>query len=137
MRIMALDVGDKRIGVALSDALGITAQGLETLENTDATFVNIKQLCGRHQVSKIVVGLPRNMNGTYGPRAEYSREYALKLQEVVGLPIDFEDERLTTAAAERLMISADLSRKKRRQVVDKMAATLILQSYMQRSGKNV
>lgn len=137
MRIMALDVGDKRIGVALSDALGITAQGLETLENNETTFTKIKQLCGLHQVSKIVVGLPRNMNGTYGPRAEYSREFALKLQEVVGLPIDFEDERLTTAAAERLMISADLSRKKRRQVVDKMAATLILQSYLQRSGKNV
>jgi len=129
-RIMALDAGDKRIGVAVSDPLGITAQGLKVLENSPQVFAEIAQLCKEYDVERVVVGLPKNMNNTLGPRADWSREFASKVADAVGLPVDMEDERLTTVAAERVMLDADLSRGKRRKVVDKMAAVLILQNYL-------
>lgn len=129
-RIMALDTGDKRIGVALSDPLGITAQGLKVLENTPVVFDEIAKICHEYDVERIVIGMPRNMNNTLGPRAEWTQQFAEKVGETTGLPIDFEDERLTTAEVTRMMVDADISRGKRRKVVDKMAAVLILQNYL-------
>lgn len=129
-RIMALDAGDKRIGVAISDPLGITAQGLTVLENSPQVFSKIKEICQEYNVGQIVVGLPKNMNNTLGPRADWSQEFARRVAATTGLPVDMEDERLTTAAATRVMLDADLSRGKRRKVVDKMAAVLILQNYL-------
>lgn len=129
-RIMALDAGDKRIGVAISDPLGITAQGLKVLANSPDVYTEIAKICQEYQVEKIVVGLPKNMNNTLGPRAEWSMDFAAKVGQVTGLPVEMEDERLTTAAATRVMLDADMSRSKRRKVVDKMAAVLILQNYL-------
>lgn len=136
MRIMALDVGEKRIGVALSDPLGITAQGLTVLENSKDVMEKITDLCRRHQVGQLVVGLPRNMDNTLGPSAAAATAFSQKVAAATGLPVWLEDERLTTAAAERVMLAADASRRQRRQAVDKMAAVLILQSFLQRGGKN-
>lgn len=129
-RIMALDAGDKHIGVALSDPLGITAQGLTVLENSPELFSKIKEICQEYDVGQIVVGLPKNMDNTLGPRADWSQEFARRVAEETGLPVEMEDERLTTAAATRVMLDADLSRGKRRKVVDKMAAVLILQNFL-------
>lgn len=129
-RIMALDVGDKRIGVALSDPLGITAQGLKVMENSPVVLDDIANLCQEYDVHLIVVGLPRNMNNTLGPRAEICQDFARKVAVVTGLQVELEDERLTTAAVNRMLIDADLSRGKRRKVVDKMAAVLILQNFL-------
>lgn len=129
-RIMALDAGDKRIGVALSDPLGITAQGLKVLENSQTVFDEIAQICNEYDVGQIVVGLPKNMNNSLGPRAELAMDFAENLRQKTGLPVDLEDERLTTVAANRVMLEADLSRSKRKKVVDKMAAVLILQNYL-------
>ncbi|QQK75689.1 Holliday junction resolvase RuvX [Salicibibacter cibarius] len=137
MKILGLDVGDKRIGVAVSDALGLTAQGLETIavEGYEATVAKIVQIASDHDVEKIVVGLPKNMNGTLGPRAEKSQQFAASLEKNVAFPVQFWDERLTTKAAERTLISADVSRKKRKKVVDKLAAVLILQGYLDHAGR--
>ncbi|MDX5476270.1 MAG: Holliday junction resolvase RuvX [Bacillaceae bacterium] len=134
MRIMGLDVGSKTVGVAVSDELGWTAQGVETIKIDEATnnlgFKRLKQIIAEYQVEKIVVGLPKNMNGTIGPRGEASRDYAEKLQEKTKLPVVFWDERLSTVAAERTLLSADVSRAKRKKVIDKMAAVFILQGFL-------
>ncbi|WP_181444609.1 Holliday junction resolvase RuvX [Bacillus sp. 03113] len=134
MRVMGLDVGSKTVGVAVSDALGWTAQGIETIKiNEDENefgFERIGILIKEHEVSKIVVGLPKNMNGSIGFRGEASQEYASKLEQLFGLPVVLWDERLTTMAAERLLLEADVSRKKRKKVIDKMAASIILQGYL-------
>lgn len=129
---MALDVGDKRVGVAVSDPLGVTAQGIETWNRASfqADAEHLGLLAGRYGVDRIVVGLPRNMNGTLGAQSEKVRRYALRIGEALSLPVVFCDERLTTAAAGRVLLMADVSRARRRKVVDKMAAVLILQSYM-------
>lgn len=134
MRIMGLDLGDKKIGVALSDPLGLTAQGLEVIVrrgSTDNVLKRMKEIAGEYGVEKVVVGLPRNMDGSAGPRAEKARAFGRMLAKELELPVDMWDERLTTAAAERLLIGADLSRARRKQVIDKMAAALILQSYLE------
>lgn len=132
MRIAGLDVGEKRIGVALSDELGLTAQGLEviTRRRPDDTFARLGEIVAQYGVQRWVVGLPRNMNGTYGPSAEMARTFAEALTERTQLPVEFWDERLTTAAAQRTLLEADVSRKKRKQVVDKIAAAYILQGYL-------
>jgi putative Holliday junction resolvase len=129
---MALDVGDRRIGVAVSDELGWTAQGVGVVErHRDGREIEeIERLVREREVSEIVVGLPRNMNGTIGPRGEICMAFADLLRGKLQLPVHLWDERLTTAAAERTLLEADVSRKKRRQVVDKLAATLILQHYL-------
>jgi putative Holliday junction resolvase len=133
MRILGLDVGDRTIGVAASDELGWTAQGLEVIRRT--TWVDdvkrLRELVQAYEVSLIVVGYPKNMNNSIGPRAEMAAEFAKKLSEELGLPTKLWDERLTTMEAERTLISADMSRAKRKKVIDKMAAVLILQNYMQ------
>jgi len=134
MRIMGLDVGSKTVGVAISDALGWTAQGIETVkineEAGDFGIERIKELVKEYAVTEFVVGFPKNMNNTVGPRGEASDNYKKLLEETFNLPVKLWDERLTTMAAERMLIEADVSRKKRKKVIDKMAAVMILQGYL-------
>jgi len=131
---MGLDVGSKTVGVALSDELGWTAQGLKTLkideEKQEFGFAEIGEIITEYGVSLVVVGFPKNMNGTIGPRGEASKQYAKEIEDRFSLPTVLWDERLTTMAAERILIKADVSRKKRKKVIDKMAAVIILQSYL-------
>lgn len=140
MRLMGLDVGSKTVGVAISDPLGWTAQGLEIIpiDEDNAVFglERVAQLVKQHQVSGFVLGLPKNMNNSEGPRVEASHHYGDLLTAQFGLPIDYQDERLTTVEASRMLVEeADTSRKKRKQVIDKLAAGLILQNYLDRHGK--
>lgn len=131
---MGLDVGTKTVGIAISDALGWTAQGIETLKVDEGAgqfgIERIQQLVKEYDVNGFVVGYPKNMNNTIGPRGEASEKYAELLKETFGLPVILWDERLTTMAAERVLIDADVSRKKRKTVIDKMAAIMILQGYL-------
>lgn len=132
MRILGLDVGDRRIGVALSDELGITAQGLCQLNRRGqrADLATLEELIATHKVQRIVVGMPRNMNGTYGPQAHKTEAFIQSLEQVSQLPCVRWDERLTTQQAERLLIAANQRRDKRKAVRDKIAAQLILQNYL-------
>ncbi|KAA9233571.1 MULTISPECIES: Holliday junction resolvase RuvX [Aerococcus] len=135
MRIMGLDVGSKTVGVAISDPFGWTAQGIETIkideEAGEFGFSRLRQLIEAYQVEKLVIGLPKNMNNTEGPRAEASRHYGDMAIELFDLPVFYQDERLTTQQSERFLIeAADVSRKKRKKVIDKLAAVLILQNYL-------
>lgn len=132
MRIMALDVGTKRIGVAMSDELFLTAQGGQTVYRSSpaADFENIKKAVEANGVGEIVVGLPINMNGTFGPKAKEVTEFIEALARVVSVPIKTWDERLTTAQANRALLEADTSRAKRKKSVDMLAAQIILQSYL-------
>lgn len=129
-RIMGVDIGEKRIGIAASDLLGITAQGIETYtrkDDNDAKYIadKAKEL----GANTIVAGLPLNMNGSEGPAAEKARAFMNEVASF-GLDVVFQDERLTTVSAERTLLEADMSRKKRRQVVDKLAAVYILRAYL-------
>lgn len=138
MRIMGLDVGSKTVGVAISDPLGFTAQGLEIIpideEKGEFGLQRLTELVEQYKVDKFVVGLPKNMNNTSGPRVEASQTYGNLLMEQFKLPVDYQDERLTTVAAERMLIEqADISRGKRKKVIDKLAAQLILQNYLDRT----
>ena len=132
MRTMGLDYGDKTIGVAVSDLLGLTAQGIEVIRRASPQhdLDHLRRLIGEYEVTEIVVGLPKNMNGSTGPRGELCQEFAAQLTETFNLPVRLWDERLTTVSATRTLLEADVSRKKRKQVVDKIAAVLILQGYM-------
>lgn len=134
MRIMALDVGSRTIGIACSDALLMTAQGIETIRRTslENDFKRLSELITEYEVHELVVGMPKNMNGTKGERAEKTEEFVEKMKGVIDLPITFWDERLSTVMAERQLIAADVSRKKRKDVIDKMAAVVILQGYLDR-----
>ena len=137
MRIMGLDVGSKTVGVAISDPLGFTAQGLEIIqideEKGEFGFDRLSELVKEYRVDRFVVGLPKNMNNTSGPRVEASQAYGKRLEELFNLPVEYQDERLTTVAAERMLIEqADISRNKRKKVIDKLAAQLILQNYLDR-----
>lgn len=132
MRVMGLDYGDRRIGVAVSDAFGWTAQGLTVVETRrdGGELDKLVEIAKENEVSEVVVGLPKNMNGSIGPRGEVCMAFAQQLKERLQLPVHLWDERLTTVAAERTLKEAEISLKKRKQVVDKMAATLILQNYL-------
>jgi putative Holliday junction resolvase len=134
---MGLDYGDRNIGVAVSDAFRWTAQGLTVVERRrDGGEVDVLAgLVSEHEVSEIVVGLPKNMNGSVGPRGEISIAFAEQLGQKLGIPVHLWDERLTTVAAERTLLEADVSRRKRKQVIDKMAATLILQNFLDSKTK--
>lgn len=139
MSIFGLDVGSKTVGVAVSDPMGWTAQGLEIIRiNEDEEEFGIermKELVLKHKPTGFLLGLPKNMNNTIGPRAEAAQAYGKLLEDTFHLPIDFQDERLTTVEAERMLIEeADTSRVKRKQVIDKLAASLILQNYLDRKG---
>jgi putative Holliday junction resolvase len=142
VRILALDVGRKRIGIAVSDPLGITAQGLEVLErkNWDKDLARLQEIARPYEVQEILVGLPRHMDGRLGEQAEEILALARALGEALGAKVATWDERLSTVEAERVLIAADLSRTRRRRVVDQVAATLILQAYLdshQRSNKEL
>lgn len=132
-RVLGLDVGSKRIGLAVSDPLGITAQGLETLQrqNKRLDFEHLAKIIEQQQVVQIVVGYPLRMSGEEGVQAEKMQHFAQELQERFGLPVHLWDERLTTAEANRLLRETDMSIRRRGQVVDQMAAVLILQSWME------
>ena len=134
MRIMALDVGSRTIGIACSDALLMTAQGIETIRRTslENDFNRLRELISEYEVHELVVGMPKNMNGTKGDRAKKTEEFVEKMKVVIDLPVTFWDERLSTVMAERQLIAADVSRKKRKGVIDKMAAVVILQGYLDR-----
>ena len=138
MRIMGLDVGSKTVGVAISDPLGFTAQGLEIIqideEKEQFGFERLTELVEQYKVDKFVLGLPKNMNNTSGPRVEASKDYGEKIAQLFQIPVEYQDERLTTVAAERMLIEqADVSRSKRKKVIDKLAAQLILQNYLDRN----
>ena len=135
MRIMGLDFGSKTAGVAVSDPLFITAQGVEIIRRKEEnklrqTLARIEELIGEYEVGEIVLGLPKNMNDTLGVRAELSLEFKEKLERRTGLPVTMWDERLTTVAADRTMMEAGIRREHRKDYVDQIAASLILQGYL-------
>ena len=136
IRILGLDLGEKRIGVALSDALGLTAQGLTVIQRQghQLDLDKVKALAKKYEVQEIVIGLPRHMDGRLGEGAAEVLLWVRELQDCLGLPVHTVDERLTTLQAERVLLEADVSRRKRRQVIDKMAAGLILQAYLDSRG---
>ncbi len=131
-RTLALDVGDKTIGVAASDLMGWTAQGVETIRRIGIKkdLQRLEEIIKEYEVNKIVVGLPKNMNGTIGPQGEKVLEFVERLKKRFQAEVLLWDERLTTVSAERTLIEADVSRKKRKEVIDKMAAVYILQGYL-------
>ncbi|MCS7462640.1 Holliday junction resolvase RuvX [Paenibacillus doosanensis] len=136
-RLMGLDYGDKTIGIAVSDELGWTAQGVETIRRStgERDLARIRELIAQYDVRELVVGLPKNMNNTIGPRGELCIAFADALRSALQMPVHMYDERLTTASAQRTLLEADVSRKKRKLVIDKMAAALILQGYMDSNKK--
>ena len=141
MRIMGLDFGSKTVGVAISDPLLITAQGIEIIRRKEEnklrrTLARIEELIVEYEVSEIVLGLPKNMNDTIGDRAELSMEFQEKLERRTGLPVTLWDERLTTVAADKAMMEAGIRRERRKEYVDKIAAVFILQGYLDyRAGR--
>ncbi|WAC08361.1 MAG: Holliday junction resolvase RuvX [Thermodesulfobacteriota bacterium] len=137
MRFLGLDIGSKRIGLALSDELGITAQGLPTLTRTtpENDIRKLLKIAGQHKVEKIVIGLPKNMNGTLGKSAEQVLTFIQRMKEKTAIPVDVWDERLSTVAVNRTLLSANVSRRRRKEVVDKLAAVYILQGFLDRQRR--
>lgn len=139
MRVMGLDYGSKTVGVAVSDPLGITAQGIETITRKEEnklrkTLARIEELVKEYEVEKIVLGFPKNMNNTIGDRAEKSLELKTMLERRIGIPVIMWDERLTTVEAERTLIESKVRREDRKKYVDKIAAVFILQGYLDSLG---
>ena len=137
MRIMGLDFGSRTVGVAISDSLLLTAQGVEIIRRKEEnklrqTLARIEELIVENEVEEIVLGLPKNMNDTEGVRVELTKEFKEKLERRTGLPVVFWDERLTTVAADKAMMEAGIRRENRKDYVDMIAATLILQGYLDR-----
>lgn len=133
LRIMGLDIGNRRIGVAMSDPLGWTAQGIKTITRIDGSRKDIEELreiINQYKVEKIISGLPKNMNNTLGPMSEKVMKYCANLESIFKIPVEYVDERLSTMAVTRTLIDADVSREKRKKVVDKLAAQYILQIYL-------
>ena len=139
MRVLGLDYGSKTVGVAVSDPLGLTAQGVETVwrkqENKlRRTLARIEEIISEYQVTEIVLGYPKNMNNTVGDRAEKSLEFQKMLEKRTGLPVVMWDERLTTVEAHRTMMESGVRREDRKKYVDKLAAVYILQGYLDHEG---
>ena len=135
MRILGLDFGSKTVGVAVSDGLLLTAQGVETIERKDEsklrkTCARIEDLIAEYEVTEIVLGLPKNMNNTEGERVEKTKAFGEMLERRTGLPVHYWDERLTTVAAEQILMESGVRRENRKAVIDKVAAGLILQGYL-------
>src|SRR4030042_2979525 len=132
MRMMGLDIGTKTIGVAISDELGITAQGLMTIRRRSdkEDFEEIDKIIRQFEIGKMVIGLPKNMDGSIGPQAEKVFQWIKVLKDKFHLPAVTWDERLSTVGATRILLEADLSRKKRKKVIDKLAAVLILKGFL-------
>lgn len=142
MRVMGLDVGSKTVGIAVSDPFGWTAQGVEIIRIDEAQeefgFERLAELVKEYEVIRFVVGLPKNMNNSIGPRAEASMAYGKKIEELFQLPVVYQDERLTTVQAERMLVEqANTSRAKRKKVIDKVAAVMILQNYLDGAGNKI
>jgi len=137
MRTMGLDIGTHTIGVAISDELGITAQGLKTLKrkSMEVDLKEIATIIRQFEIEKIVVGLPKNMNGTLGKQAEIVLKWVEVLKDKIHVSVETWDERLSTVGASKVLLEADLSRRKRKKVIDKLAAVLILQVYLDRSRR--
>lgn len=134
-RILGLDFGSKTVGVAVSDPLGITAQGVEIIRRERPgqlrkTYSRIEEIIVEKEVDRIVLGLPKNMNGTEGDRAEKTREFGENLERRTGLPVVYWDERLTTVAADKAMMEMNIRRENRKEFVDEIAAMFILQGYL-------
>ena len=138
MRIIGLDVGTKTIGIAVSDPFGWTAQGITTLMRKSMTddIAALRKLTAEYEAEQILIGLPLNMNGTRGPSAENAERLGSELEKSLGLPVLYQDERLSTAAMQKVLISGDVSRGKRKQVIDKLAAVYILQGYLDKQRLN-
>lgn len=141
MRILGLDFGSATIGVAVSDPLGWTAQGLEIIRREDEnnlkeSIARLKTICEEYEVERIVLGYPKNMNNSLGDRAKKTTAFKKRIKKELMLPVVMWDERLSTVAAERGLLEADLSRAKRKQVIDKMAAVFILQGYLDSIADN-
>lgn len=136
-RIMGLDVGDKTIGVAVSDPLGITAQGITTIrrKGIKSDFIQLRSIIEQYNIKEVVIGFPKNMNNTIGPQGEKVLSFIEKFKNEFETEVILQDERLTTVSAERLLIDADVSRKKRKDVIDKIAATYILSSYLEKINR--
>ena len=134
---MGLDVGTRTIGMAISDELGLTAQGFKTLrrKSMEDDFREIAAIMNQFEISKVVVGLPKNMNGTLGSQAETVLKWVEILKDRIQVPVVTWDERLSTVGASRVLLEADLSRRKRKKVIDKLAAVLILQGYLDQSRR--
>jgi putative Holliday junction resolvase len=133
MRIMGLDLGTRTIGVAVSDETGLIARGVETIHrrSLEKDFARLKEIAGQEEVEAFVLGYPKNMNGSVGERAKASEEFKVLLeQQFPGKPVTLWDERLSTVAAEKVLIEADLQRKRRKKIIDMMAAVVILQNYL-------
>lgn len=135
MRILGLDFGSKTVGVAVSDGLLLTAQGVETIERKDEsklrkTCARIEELIAEYEITEIVLGLPKNMNNTEGERVEKTKAFGEMLERRTGLPVHYWDERLTTVAAEQILMESGVRRENRKAVIDKVAAGLILQGYL-------
>jgi putative holliday junction resolvase len=132
MRVLVIDHGTKRMGIALSDSLGIIAQPLEFIpaEPFPAFLDRLQQLLRTHEVSQIVVGLPRNMDGSFGPAAQKVQEFVAALKQATTIPVRTWDERLTSSQANRIMVEAGVRRQNRKEKVDKTAAAILLQSYL-------
>jgi len=132
MKILGLDIGEKRIGIAISDELGYTAQGMRVMNRSGLAddLTVLRELIKETEATEVVVGLPKNMDGSLGESAQKVLSFAKKMEESLSLPVILWDERWTTAEATRLLVDADISRSKRRKVVDKLAAVLILQGYL-------
>ncbi len=137
MRVLGIDYGDARIGIALSDPLWITAQAYEVIDRKKVVdpIARIADIISINDVGRLVIGLPVHMNGSMGERVEQTKIFARQLESVVGLPMEWVDERLTTVSAEKLLIQSDVRRGKRKKVVDKIAAALILQTYLESKGR--
>ena len=135
MRILGLDFGSKTVGVAVSDGLLLTAQGVETIERKDEnklrkTCARIEELIAEYEITESVLGLPKNMNNTEGERVEKTKAFGEMLERRTGLPVHYWDERLTTVAAEQILMESGVRRENRKAVIDKVAAGLILQGYL-------
>lgn len=131
-RILGLDIGDKTIGVAVSDPLGFTAQGITTIKrfSNKEDYAKLKEFIDEYDIKKVVVGLPINMNGTLGPQSEKTVKFATKLKNKYKVDIIYQDERMTTVSAERILIEGNVRRENRKKYIDKIAAVFILQNYL-------
>jgi len=136
VRSLGIDYGVRRVGVAISDPLNSIAMGVATLQvkSMKDAVTKVSEICHEKNASTIVVGLPLNMNGTIGPMAEKVERFVEQLREVTGIEVVTSDERLSSAMAERTLLEADMSRQKRKGVIDKLAAQVILQGYLDRIG---